>query len=124
MGVREYWLFDPKDEYFDPPLQGLALADGVYRTLPARVYGGLRTLSSGVLGLDLQLEGGALRFREASSGAPLPTYREQQADLRGERDARRASESALEQETATRRAAEARVAELEARLAAETGRAS
>ena len=25
LGVREYWLFDPKEEYFDPELQGLGL---------------------------------------------------------------------------------------------------
>ena len=104
MGVREYWLFDPKDEYFDPPLQGLALADGVYCPLPARVEAGRRTLSSVELGLDLQVEGGNLVFRKAASGEPLPTYGEQQAGLRRERTARRA--------------AEARVAELEARLAA------
>ena len=104
MGVREYWLFDPKDEYFDPPLQGLVLADGVYRPLPARVEAGRRTLSSAELGLDLQVEGGNLVFRKAASGEPLPTYGEQQADLRRERAARRATE--------------ARVAELEARLAA------
>ena len=63
MGVREYWLFDPKDECFDPQLQGLVLEDGVYRSLPARVEAGRRTLSSAELGLDLQVEGGKLRFR-------------------------------------------------------------
>ena len=104
IGVREYWLFDPKKEYFDPPLQGLSLANGVYGPLPARVEAGRRTLSSAVLGLDLQVEGGKLRFREVGGGDPLPTYAEQGAAWRRER--------------ATRRAAEARIAELEARLAA------
>ena len=118
MGVREYWLFDPKNEYFDPQLQGLVLADGVYRPLPARVEAGRRTLSSAELGLDLRVEGGNLVFRKAASGEPLPTYGEQQADLRRERAGRRTVEDALEREAAARRAAEARVAELEARLAA------
>ena len=104
IGVREYWLFDPKNEYFDPPLQGLSLANGVYGPLPARVEAGRRTLSSEVLGLDLQVEGGKLRFREVGGGHPLSTYAEQGAAWRRER--------------ATRRAAEARIAELEARLAA------
>ena len=111
IGVREYWLFDPKNEYFDPPLQGLSLMDGVYRPLPARVEAGRRTLSSAVLGLDLQVENRKLRFREVGGGEPLPTYTEQGAAYRRERAAR-------ERNTAARRAAEARIAELEARLAA------
>ncbi len=96
LGVTEYWLFDPRDEYFDPPLQGLVLSDGAYRPLPARVESGRRTLSSAVLGLDLQVEDGKLRFRDATTGEPLPTYAE---------------------ERAAHQAAQARIAELEARLA-------
>ena len=81
MGVREYWLFDPKDEYFDPQLQGLVLEDGVYRSLPARVEAGRRTLSSAELGLDLQVEGGKLRFRDGASGEPLLTHAELETRL-------------------------------------------
>ena len=77
LGVTEYWLFDPKDEYFDPPLQGLLLSDGTYRPLSARVEAGRRTLSSAVLGLDLQVEDGKLRFRDQTTGEPLLTYPEQ-----------------------------------------------
>ena len=110
LGVTEYWLFDPKDEYFDPPLQGLLLSDGAYRPLPARVESGRRTLSSAALGLDLQVEDGKLRFRDAATGEPLPTYAEQRALYREERAAR-------ERDAATLRVAQARIAELEARLA-------
>ena len=110
LGVTEYWLFDPKDEYFDPPLQGLLLSDGAYRPLPARVESGRRTLSSAVLGLDLQVEDGKLRFRDAATGEPLPTYAEQRALYQRER-------SAL-------RVAQARIAEFEGRLAeVESGKA-
>ena len=77
LGIGEYWLFDPKGEYFDPPLQGLLLSDGAYRPLPARVESGRRTLSSAALGLDLQVEDGKLRFRDAATGEPLLTYPEQ-----------------------------------------------
>ena len=103
LGVTEYWLFDPRDEYFDPPLQGLLLSDGVYRALPARVESGRRTLSSAVLGLDLQVEDGKLRFRDAATGEPLPTYAEQR--------------TAFAEQRAAHQAAQACIAELEARLA-------
>ena len=110
LGVTEYWLFDPKDEYFDPPLQGLLPSDGAYLPLSARVESGRRTLSSAVLGLDLQVEDGKLRFRDAATGEPLPTYAEQRA--------------LYQRETSALRAAQARIAELEARLGeAESGKA-
>ena len=70
LGVREYWLFDPREEYFDPPLLGLTLVDGRYRSLPARVEGGRRVFRSEALGLDLRLEDGRLYFRDpATSGS-------------------------------------------------------
>ena len=31
--VREYFLFDPNDEYLDPPLQGFRLVDGDYQPI-------------------------------------------------------------------------------------------
>ena len=36
LGVREYWQFDPTNDYLQPPLQGLELIEGEYRPLPAR----------------------------------------------------------------------------------------
>lgn len=64
LGVREYWLFDPKDEYFDPPLQGLVLREGAYRALLGLMENGTRTIRSEVLGLDLRAESGELSFRD------------------------------------------------------------
>ena len=94
LGVREYWLFDPKDEYFDPPLQGLVLRDGAYRPLPALMENGARTIRSEVLGLDLRADSGELRFRDPATGQYLKSHAEAAAALRS---------------------AEARIAELEAR---------
>ena len=51
LGVREYWLFDPRDEYFDPTLQGLGLKGRAYRPMPARVESGARTIRSEVLSI-------------------------------------------------------------------------
>lgn len=103
LGVQEYWLFDPKDEYFDPALQGLSLRDGLYRPLPALVENGARTIRSRVLGLNLCVENEVLRFREQATGEYLHN------DLAE-------ATKALTEANAARLAAEARIAELEARL--------
>ena len=105
MGVPEYWLFDPQGDLFPPGvprLQGLKLVDGKYETLEARLKGGLRTIRSAVLDLDLRAEDELIRFR----------------DPKIEKDVRHRDETEAHavQEAARRRAAEARVAELEAVL--------
>src|SRR5262245_39436037 len=48
--VREYFLFDPKAEYLNPPLQGYRLSRGRY--VPIRSVAG--RLPSEVLGLHLE----------------------------------------------------------------------
>ena len=116
LGVREYWLFDPKDEYFDPPLQGLVLRDGAYRPLPALVDGGTRTIRSEVLGLDLRAERGVLRFRDPASGQYLKSHAESAAAEAGATKALAEGRAARAEATTALRTAEARIAELEARL--------
>ncbi len=130
LGVREYWLFDPKDEYFDPTLQGLVLRGRAYHALPALVENGARTIRSAVLGFELCANRGVLRFRDPATGQYLKSHAEEwaaRADLAealaAERAARADMAKALEQErsardeaTAALRSAEARIAELEARL--------
>ena len=99
LGVREYFLYDPRAEYLAPPLQGFRLQGGEYRRLPAVTMLSNRAVAvtSEVLGLTLRddREARLVRLHDRSTGEDLPTYEE--AD-------------------AARRAAEARVAELEARL--------
>ena len=115
LGVREYFLFDPTNDYLKPPLQGLELVARDYRRLPARelAEGGL-ALASAMLGLELRVTERGLRFHDPHAGEDLPNYAET-AQWR-ERLARLEAKSLLAQETAARKAAEARVAELEARL--------
>ena len=115
LGVREYFLFDPTNDYLKPPLQGLELVARDYRRLPARelAEGGL-ALASAMLGLELRVTERGLRFHDPHAGEDLPNYAET-AQWR-ERQARLEANSLLAQETAARIAAEARVAELEARL--------
>jgi Uma2 family endonuclease len=69
MPVPEYFLFDPKGEYLDPPLQGYRLREGKYVRLEP-VNG---RLVSEVLGLQLERAGEWLRFYNPASGLWLPT---------------------------------------------------
>jgi Uma2 family endonuclease len=77
MPVPEYFLFDPKDEYLDPPLQGHRLRDGKYT--PIEMVDG--RLPSEVLGLHLERNGEWLRYYNPASGLWLPTPEERLAAL-------------------------------------------
>ena len=73
LGVREYWLFDPAGFGLPTPLVGLRLRAGRYREIRADAAGRLR---SRVLGLDLHVRDGELRFRDPETGEDLRTYDE------------------------------------------------
>ncbi|MEH2213370.1 Uma2 family endonuclease [Nostoc sp.] len=78
LGVREYFQYDPTGDYLNPQLQGLQLVDGNYfpvatNTLPDATV----SLSSQVLGLELRLEAGKLRFYNPATGQILLTHEEE-----------------------------------------------
>ena len=98
MGVREYLLFDPLDEYLDPPLQGYRLRNGEYERLELEPDG---TLVSEGLGMILSREGTHLRLRDRVTGEMLLTPLEAQ-------ERRRDAERRLTEE---RREAERRLTE-------------
>jgi len=81
--VPEYFLFDPKDDYLDPPLQGHRLVRGKY--VPIRPI--LGRLPSTVLGLHLERHGDQLRLFDPEKGNWLPTPREaaEEAQAKAER---------------------------------------
>lgn len=96
LGVAEYWQYDPTGDYLMPPLQGLRLVNGNYYPIPPAVGAdGEPVLSSAVLGLELRLEGRVLRFYDPVTRQKLLSHQEAEQ---------------------ARQAAEARIAELEARL--------
>lgn len=96
LGITEYWQYDPTGDYLDPPLQGLRLTGGAYQPMPsAESADGSTAMASRVLELELRLVGGELRFHDPMTGRNLLT---------------------LEEADDARRAAESRVAELEALL--------
>ena len=98
LGIAEYWQYDPTGDYLDPPLQGFMLSGGQYgEALALERVSVVWNAYSPVLGLNLRLEDGVLRFHDPLTNEYLLTHQE--------------SEQA-------RRQAEARVAELEARMRA------
>ncbi len=103
--VREYFQYDPTGDYLKPALQGYRLGIGGDYTpiLPRADTPGAVTLPSQVLGLDLRLREGRLRFYDPVADRQLPNY--QEAEL-----ARRAAETRAA-------AAEAELAHLRVELA-------
>ncbi len=109
MGVREYVACDPRAEFYEPPLRGFRLEGGSYVPVVPERHGGSWTLHSEVLGLTFRQFDQEVRLMDPATGMDLPTQEELLLSHR--RIAARA-EAAEERQ----RAAEARVAELEARL--------
>ena len=94
MPVPEYFLFDPKDEYLDPPLQGHRLRQGKY--VPIEMVDG--RLPSEVLGLHLERDGEWLRFYDPATGLWLPTPEEREAVLEVRRERAEAERERAEAE--------------------------
>ena len=109
LGVREYFQYDPTRDYLDPPLQGLELIGGRYELRPPEeLADGTLRLESKVLGLEFRQEAERLRFYDPATQGYLLSSKELEQQ--------RKLEDALWQAEATRRQAEARIAELEAIL--------
>ena len=108
LGVREYFLFDPRSEYLTPRLQGYRLVSGAYERLSA-VESIDRTLAlrSEVLGLELRAKvEGEMRFHDPATGEDLLSHGEEAAARLAEAAARRVAEVQAGEEAAARRAAE------------------
>jgi Uma2 family endonuclease len=121
LGVSEYFLFDPLDEYLSPRLQGFRLAEGYYQPMALSQEG---TLYSEELGLRLQPEGTILRLVDPTTDKALPTLDEAvemalAETERAEAEAKRALAEAERADTAEAELARLR-AELE-RLRRESG---
>ena len=120
LGVREYWLFDPAGFGLPTPLVGLRLRAGRYREIRADAAGRLR---SRVLGLDLHVRDGELRFRDPVTGEDLDTY-DDAVDRRVAAERERAAEKDRADAAERERAAErSRADAAERERAAQTQRA-
>jgi hypothetical protein len=114
LGVKEYFLFDPYQEYLEPPLQGYRLAGSTYARIAPEPSG---ALVSRELGLRLCLGEGVLQFYRLDTDERLLT-RKEQARLDAERAEREREARQRETQRANQEAA-ARQAEAAARREAE-----
>lgn len=108
--VPEYFLFDPTQDYLDPPLQGYRLAGEVYQSIAPAAD---NAMVSEQLGLRLCPEGKHLELYRLDNGERLLTAEEA---LQLEAEARRAEAEARRAEAEARRAAEAELARLREEL--------
>jgi Uma2 family endonuclease len=85
LGIEEYFVHDPYQDYLDPALLGFRLVNGRYQPIVPETDGSLRSLATGLL---LRTEGPRLRLVDTASGEPLPWSEEideQLERLRSER---------------------------------------
>ena len=107
--VREYFLFDPLDEYLSPRLQGFRLVGEYYQPMDLAPDG---TLFSHELGLTLRPEGTLLRLVDPSSGEAMPTLDEAIELALAETERAQAETERAQAETERADAAEAELARL------------
>ncbi len=126
LGVREYFLFDPLEEYLSQQLQGFRLSQGYYQPMPLRPDG---TLQSDELGLILRPEESFLRLVDPTNDAPLLALdeamdRAHTEAQRAQSEAQRAQFEAQRAQSEAQRAdrAEAEIARLRAELARQRGK--
>ena len=92
LGVHEYFMFDPLDEYLKPSLQGFTLEGDEYIPMQPDADG---ALVSQELGLSILRDGTYLRLVDLATGHPLLRAAELDEARRAEREARRAAEQRL-----------------------------
>jgi Uma2 family endonuclease len=119
LGVQEYVLYDPTNDYLRPPLRGLSLVGDNYELMPTTVLpDDTLTLYSSVLGLELHLIHGVLRFVDPTTNQRLLSHREAEQARQEAEQARQEAEEHARREAAARAEAEARLAAVEAQLRA------
>ncbi|WP_293151121.1 MULTISPECIES: Uma2 family endonuclease [unclassified Microcoleus] len=107
LGVKEYFQYDPSGDYLNPILQGLRLVNNQYQPILAHeIAFDTLWLYSEVLGLELHIVSGELRFRNPQTGEFLKTYQQSEQERRAEHSARLAEHSARRAEHSARLAAE------------------
>ena len=100
LGVNEYFLFAPFEEYMQPSFQGYRRVKDAFR--PMKPLAGRFT--SKVLGLQLERTGQELRFRDPVTGTRLPTILEQMKEERTRAEIARSRADQAEEEVKRLRA--------------------
>lgn len=105
LGVREYFQYDPTGDYLNPQLQGLRLADGNYFPVATNnLSDGTVSLVSEVLGLEVQVKSGEMRFYDPATRQKLLSHEEeasarQEAEERAQRLAAKLRELNIDPDT-------------------------
>lgn len=73
LGVEEYFLYDPLEDYLDPRIQGFRLSQGRYQKIRPEPDG---SLLSRTIGVTFRVEGDRIRLVETDSDEPLLRYEE------------------------------------------------
>jgi hypothetical protein len=89
MGVQEYWLFDPKNEWVKGQLQGYRLNDD-------QEYDRINDGQSLVLGLRLSIEDKKIALHRLDNGEKLPFPSELAEQVAQERQAKQELEVLLQ----------------------------
>lgn len=108
LGVKEYWLFDPKGEWIKEQLQGYRLRQDVYELITDN--------RSEPLKLRLQVEGELIGFYREDTGEKLLMPAELAQALREEQQRADAEALARQQAEQARQQAEQQVEQLKQRL--------
>jgi Uma2 family endonuclease len=95
LGVREYYLFDPENDYLKPPFQGFELIRGAYRPMRPQNDG---TLLSGCLGLKLKDVNGRIAIYDAKTGAKVLGPAEERDQAVAARDRAEAENARMREE--------------------------
>ncbi len=111
--VKEYFLFDPLNEYLRPRLQGFRLVNGLYQPLPLVE----EQLESEQLDLRLKAAIHMLDLFDRQTGRRLLPPMESAAALEQAETRMQETETRMREEVEARRAAEAEVARLREELA-------
>ena len=90
LGIQEYFQYDPTGDYLTPQLKGSRLIDGNYQSIQGNVLpDGTSSIYSEVLGLDLRLVGGELRFYDPQTAEKLLSHKETEQARQQAEQARR-----------------------------------
>lgn len=115
LGVEELILFDPYGEYLRPKLQGYRLDEqGLYQPIPSKLEG---SLESRTTGLTLRAEGERLRLVDPATGERLLWNDELEAARRAAEARAAKAEERVAQEASARQSVEERLRALEEELA-------
>jgi Uma2 family endonuclease len=68
LGVEEYILYDPLQDYLCPALQGFRLVDGHYQPIPSGTDG---AILSQTMGATLRIEERGIRLIDTATGEPI-----------------------------------------------------